>query len=174
MPHQTATKQNNIKLLKQEFILFILQRESMELYKMPMKVLLQRSCPFTSFRLSQIKLDQLQFSHLENKNDKVYPRESLGGQNGAKCPTCCVPHSRFTAADGKLRADYVNTARTSHLTPSQSPKPCEAGALLAPFLDEEIEAQKHVSDQRSKYSCRRRARLNLGSLLPDPELFPSV
>lgn len=96
MPHQTATKQNNIKLLKQEFIL---PRESMELYKMPMKVLLQRSCPFTSFRLSQIKLDQLQFSHLENKNDKVYPRESLGGQNEAKCPTCCIPHSRFTAAD---------------------------------------------------------------------------
>lgn len=116
MPHQTATKQNNIKLLKQEFILFILPRESMELYKMPMKVLLQRSCPFTSFRLSQIKLDQLQFSHLENKNDKVYPRESLGGQNETKCPTCCVPHSRFTAADDKLRADCVNTAR--HFTPN--------------------------------------------------------
>lgn len=66
-----------VKLFRQEFIPCILPREPMELYKMPMKVLLQRSCPFTSFRLSQIELDQLQFSHLENKSDKVYPRESL-------------------------------------------------------------------------------------------------
>lgn len=44
--------------------------------KMQMKVLLPRSLSL-ALRLSQIKLDQLQCSPVENKNDDVYPRELL-------------------------------------------------------------------------------------------------
>lgn len=111
MPHQTARKQNYSKIIKAGIYSTYLPKRANGTIQNANESPAPESCPFTSSRLSQIKLDQLQFSHLENKNDKMYPRESLWGQNEANCPTCCVLHSRFTAADDNLRADCVNTTR---------------------------------------------------------------
>lgn len=145
----------------------------MELYKNEMKVLLPRSLSL-ALRLSQIKLDQLQCSPVENKNDDVYPRELLWGQKEMKYPARCVLHTRFTAVVIKMTISGLSVwtlPGTSHLTLTQSSKPSEAEALFFPFPDE----QRHGSmSATSTEDTAARRRANLGSVLPEPEHFLSV
>lgn len=88
---------------------------------------------------SQSKLDQLQCSHVENKNDDMYPRELLWGQKEVECPARRVLHSRFSAVVTKMTIwglPVWTLPGKSHLTLTQSSKPSEAEALLFPFPDE--------------------------------------
>lgn len=73
---QQQSKINYSKIIKGGVYLTYPLKNQWNYTKMQMKALLQMSLSL-ALCLSQIKLDQLQCSHVENKNDNVYSRELL-------------------------------------------------------------------------------------------------